>query len=1002
MTVARAVHYAHQHGILHRDLKPSNILMADGVPFLTDFGLAKRLDGGGDLTGTGETPGTPRYMAPEQAAGRKDLTVAADVYSLGVVLYERLTGTTPFQGDDLLDVLRQVREAEPPRPSSLRPGLDRDLETVCLKCLEKEPAKRYPSAEAIADDLEHWLRGEPILARPAGSVGRFTRWCRRNPVLAVVSGLAAAAVFVAIATGILFIATQAQSAADLKQALKTAEDNLDQAHEADLRKREADARKRQASQLAARLAFNQGIAQCQQDEVGTGMLWLARSLEIAPEDDADLQGLIRANLVAWHTQVNPLCGYFTDLNDAGVIALSPDAKILATIQAPGHGMVNLKGLNAEPKQRTIWEVHLWDLATGKPVGKPIQHSGIMVPFSRVIFRPDGKAILTLGWPARVWDVATGKPLSPPLPLEQISAVSAQFSADGVRLLAVGVKEIQLWDVATGKPVDAPFASRPRGNGLLAQFSPDGRLILTSGESGQVQLWDTATQKPLGTPFGFPGASDPVVGAAFSPDGRTLTMACGNAVAIWDIATRQPVNQLRLDDRTGPIVLSPNGELVAASAKDGCHIRRVRDGRTLGRPLPAPEGPAWPGFWQDLLGLFPAIAFSPDGSALLTSDMQTTRLWSVATGEALGPPLHLRDVFAGVMFNPDGKAPRCCSMAFDPEGRPVIAVRGPKAGTVCCRRIDRANPVKRISLPTANASAVAIQPGGQVVALGEGGPGLEGARDFALRLWDLNADKIVGTCQGHRDRAAAVAFSSDGHTIVTGSWDMTARLWDAATGRPLPVGPLKHSALVEAVAVSRDGRTILTGTRDGEAQLWDVTNGQRVGKSIRCPEPIRVMGFAPNGDWLLAGPQKLRRWDPTAGKFVGTEVVYPDPILALSPDGRTVLTATKQDGMPRLYEAATGKCCGLLLPSVKGVKAGAFSPDGRRVLLVSKEKATAYLWELAELQGTAERAVVWTQVLTGKELVENGEIRVLDSATWQERRRHLEELGGPPLPDIAAR
>ena len=165
--VARAVHHAHQRGVLHRDLKPSNVLVdSQGSAVevrVTDFGLAKRLAAGdGSFTETGHVLGTPKYMAPEQAAGRKDLTVEADVYSLGVILYERLTGQTPFAGDNALTLLRQARESEPPRPSSIRPGLDRDLETVVLKCLEKEPARRYASAEALADDLDRWLRGEPI------------------------------------------------------------------------------------------------------------------------------------------------------------------------------------------------------------------------------------------------------------------------------------------------------------------------------------------------------------------------------------------------------------------------------------------------------------------------------------------------------------------------------------------------------------------------------------------------------------------------------------------------------------------------------------------------------------------------------------------------------------------------------------------------------------------------------------------------------------------------
>jgi serine/threonine-protein kinase len=191
--VAGAVHHAHRRGVLHRDLKPSNILVdTAGAPLVADFGLAKRVDADRSLTESGAIIGTPRYVAPEQAAGRKDLTVAADVYSLGVVLYERLTGQTPFTGETVLEVLRQAREAEPPRPSSVCPGLDRDLETICLKCLEKEPVKRYASAEALADDLERWLRGEPIAACPVGQGERLWRWCRRNPVVAGLSaGLAA-------------------------------------------------------------------------------------------------------------------------------------------------------------------------------------------------------------------------------------------------------------------------------------------------------------------------------------------------------------------------------------------------------------------------------------------------------------------------------------------------------------------------------------------------------------------------------------------------------------------------------------------------------------------------------------------------------------------------------------------------------------------------------------------------------------------------------------------
>jgi tRNA A-37 threonylcarbamoyl transferase component Bud32 len=263
--VAGAVHHAHRRGVLHRDLKPSNILVdTAGTPLVADFGLAKRVDADRSLTESGAIVGTPRYMAPEQATGRKDLTVAVDVYSLGVVLYERLTGRTPFAGETVLEVLRQAREAEPPRPSSVHPGLDRDLETICLKCLEKDPAKRYDSAEALQDDLERWLRGEPIKARPVSQAERVWRWCRRNPVVASLASAVLLALVLGAAVATIFgvLANEARQEADKRAvAEKEARDQADQDRQtAERRKLEAEASTREArEQLGAaqiQLALN--------------------------------------------------------------------------------------------------------------------------------------------------------------------------------------------------------------------------------------------------------------------------------------------------------------------------------------------------------------------------------------------------------------------------------------------------------------------------------------------------------------------------------------------------------------------------------------------------------------------------------------------------------------------------------------------------------------------------------------------------------------------------
>ncbi len=230
--VARAVHHAHQRGILHRDLKPGNILLdGEGRPHVSDFGLARRVEGDSGLTQSGAIVGTPSYMAPEQTTGRKGtVTIAADVYGLGAVLYALLTGQAPFRADTPLDTLLLVREREPEPPGRVNPQVGRDLQAICLKCLDKEPARRYGSAEALAEDLESWLNGEPIRARPISSLARAWQWYRRNRARAL-AGLAAVLLLMFVVAGLGWVlrdqaARQALAEEKVRDALAVLEPGL--------------------------------------------------------------------------------------------------------------------------------------------------------------------------------------------------------------------------------------------------------------------------------------------------------------------------------------------------------------------------------------------------------------------------------------------------------------------------------------------------------------------------------------------------------------------------------------------------------------------------------------------------------------------------------------------------------------------------------------------------------------------------------------------------------
>jgi WD40 repeat protein/tRNA A-37 threonylcarbamoyl transferase component Bud32 len=565
-TVARAVHYAHQRGILHRDLKPANILLEIGtdasagrtpIPYVVDFGLAKRVSGTGsssgrNLTRSGTIVGTPGYMAPEQARAEKGLTVAADVYSLGAILYELLTGALPFRAANALDVLLQVLEKEPARPRSLRPGVDRDLETICLKCLEKDPARRYPSAEALAEDLERWLAGRSISARPAGRAEQLWRWCRRNQALAVASAAAIVALLATAAISVTFAIHQKQAAANLQQALEESERN-----------------RRQSAEYAFRLAYQKALEQ-HKDKEEEAMLGLTRALELAPEGSEDLQAECREKLTEWGQELGPRKPPLEHDDRVNQVAFSPDGRTILT-SSSDH------------------TARLWDAATRRQLFILRGHTAEV---HAAVFSPDGKTILTgsADRTAKLWDTATGKLLHT-LEGHPGAVIQAVFSPDGATVATVSgfsflglPAEARLWDTATGRACGGPLHHQSTLATLA--FSADGRMLWTWGKDRVVRGWDARTGHSAGKERPFPEVPDWRTGVAFSPDGRLVLASGKTATRLWDLASGEPAGPPISEEGVIAVGFLRQGEVfITVGGPSGLAAWETATGRKLDRCPP---------------------------------------------------------------------------------------------------------------------------------------------------------------------------------------------------------------------------------------------------------------------------------------------------------------------------------------------------------------------------------------------------------------------------------
>jgi WD40 repeat protein len=1036
--VAAAAGYAHQRGILHRDLKPGNILLsADGTPKIADFGLAKRLDRDGGFTRTTAVLGTPAYMAPEQARAANPLSPAADVYSLGAILYETLTGRPPFLGDTALETLEQARSQEPVPVRRLRPKVPRDLETICLKCLRKEPGQRYASAGDLADDLLRYREGRPILARPPRLSERVVKWCRRNK-----AGAAAIALLVSL------VAVLAGAALIINRSRSEALGRVVQLHLDD------GDRELEAGQL------NES---------------LPHYVEAARLDDRDGRShRVRLDSLFRHTTpVAVVCAH-----DAPVLCatFSPDGRFLLTGDSQGG-------------------VRVWDASTGRQMAGR-QHKG---PVRHASFSADGRRVVTASddQTACLWSWDAGLETS----LPHLDGVRrAWFALGGAKVVTVsgdvGPQAVRVWDETTGK-LEEEVRLPPGEVGRLACLSPDGRhvALVTWGlpsPTGHVRalIHDLKTRKST---FIDARTLMSVDDSSFTPDSEWLLAVSHGGVYAYQAGTGRAGGLVpdegdegaafrpAADSKDTAILsgkkqprnvrlaaMSPAEKLLAAVGdNDRLYLCALPEGRVLAVPL---DGDAR------------HLAFSQDGRLVLTvlgeqrqarpDDPFTSweirpvsharheaRVWDAATGYALTPPLTHNGPITAAEFARDGsklvtaaedgavivwrlQPPDAAQPVFDfvpdegytadravftPDGRVVACVRQYEAAEPVLRprvlswQPDAKDPSPRTVFEGEPADEASLGEDGRYVVVGDGndsrlyetrggtlvarlgqpsdsgwgGPDRSGHQvltysgrvaclrklpDGGARRWDTGVE------------IAEAHLSPDGrHVLVLGE-DGGIRLRDFEAEKDGPVLTIRGG--LERAVFSPDGHgLLLLGKKGASALLVDLDRGE----SRRVPHPgaIETACFNPDGSRLVtAGPDGLawlrdgRTGDPLTRPLRHAGEVS---LVDMSGDGRWLVTVSEAGHVVQVWDAAEGRTVTPPLRQPGPVEAVTFSPDGWHLFMAWRQSDSVPEFHVSRLDLLADGRPLdelarRAALLAGFEIDSSGNRRPIDGL----RRRELWE------------